>query len=143
MNHYSARQRKDGRYDYTRANKRLGIFPVGYCAGFLEPEEFERVGIHLPDRDKELQEKFRDKYHKDGHETADEACECYRQYLIDHESRFLKHSDELRKCEICGEWTDTMVMVGQSRMYELCENHQDDESIEKVMPKIGEIWGST
>ena len=79
------RQRPDGRWEYAAPD-----FSIGYCqsaelveaairgvvsAGLIEEsavaDDLARIYAH------------RNKYHADGHATADEAAECYRGFLAD------------------------------------------------------------
>lgn len=90
MNYDEARQReRDGRWDWTTANRRLGTFPDGYCAGWYTWTQADADRLAMPlDRLLEEQEKdhgaYRAKFHTDGHATKEEAERCYYEYSADH-----------------------------------------------------------
>lgn len=103
MNYYDARQRKsDNRWDYTCMNGDR-VWPVGYCGD-----------------------------HKDGHETAVGAQECYKQYLLD---RHLKLDQRMpgqqRRCQVkgCDAWTQKYASIGVLRMFILCDTHRTLEVV--------------
>lgn len=120
MRHYCARQQTTtGKWDFC-----CGDLPVGYCRGYASLET----------------DPFVVKYHSDGHETAEEACDCYLEYLLDRECREWESSSEQRKCRECGAWTAHMVQVGQCWMENLCPEHATRELIKKHHGPIGEMW---
>jgi len=137
VNYYSAKQRKDGKWDYTCQNDNF-IYPVGYC--------------HLPDVTNEVYNLFpedvkcitenSDKFHECGHETQEEAEECYKQYILDFQLR-LKTEDKntQRKCQVCGEWT-TLLAIVDTKMFQLCDEHNNRDEVEKLYGKVGMIWTS-
>ena len=85
---------------------------------------------------------FRHKYHTEGHTSAEEAEACYRDFLLDQELTFNhKSGDAQRKCEICEQWTQLYACIDM-RIFNLCENHQNRESVEKLFNSISEIWSS-
>jgi hypothetical protein len=122
MNYDEPRQREtDKRWDYTTHNKRTGTRSIGYCRGWDE-----KTGEKLRPN--------KDKFHTDGHETREEALECYRQYQLDNELFFGKELlDSQARCIECGEWTQLMVQVGYGvgRVFVLCEKHQNRETVAK------------
>lgn len=135
MRHYCAQQQtQTGKWDYC-----CGDQPVGYCAGFpsaectvLPPEVWQSYLAEC--------EPFRDKYHTAGHDTEEEACDCYLEYLLDRECREWESSSEQRKCRECGTWTTHMVQVGQCWMENLCSEHATRELIKKHYGSVGEMW---
>lgn len=141
MRHYSARQRTDGRWDFTCGNQ-----PVGYCGEFIEWGDNERkmfgenFANHVIEEQKDY--KFRHKHHIDGHATAEEACECYKQYLLDNNMRVSNNKNSQHKCGVCGEWTTQFVQVGESWLRTLCEKHSNKEEVEKIYKAPSEIWCS-
>lgn len=143
MNYLQPRQRQsDGQWDFTSMNDGR-VHPVGYCDKKPDPADFERLGIHVSQAELERWEKYGDKYHTDGHVTEDGAIECYRQYELDNRLRLdCKHSDEQRKCEVCGHWTDTAAMVGAYRVYELCDIHRTRDEVEKLFKGSSQIISS-
>lgn len=135
-----------GRWDYTRRNDHR-IWPKGYCAGWrdLSPEVYglgeDSVAFK---RDQERMEKFRAKYHNDGHATKEEACACYREYLLDQELRLDKQmSGQKRICQVegCNEWTQGMAEVGHEPFI-LCDQHRTREEVEKLFGDVGETFSS-
>lgn len=114
MNYYDARELKDGGWHYTSANRRSGTHPVGYC-------------------------------HEHGpHETADEARECFRRYLLDGQRE-----------EAYGDWTgcewegcDTPTKKGLTTRpplghgFALCDEHRTAENLEALTPDVGQIMAS-
>lgn len=142
MNYFSARQRQDERWDYTCMHGQ--IYPVGYCRPWRDwtDEELARIGWSrdhpglVRDRD------FAHKHHGDGHTTSEEACECYKEYLLDHDLHLMKEDgDTQRRCEVCGRWTQLYAVLKMHVWY-LCEEHNSREAVEKLFPTPGEIWSS-
>jgi len=150
MNHYLPRQRvTDSRWDYVLENRRTGVRPLGYCAGYREldpaapgmvltPAQVEQVNaLHRP---------LRAKFHDDGHATAAEACACYRRYLLDTTPpRF--HPDRpdattQHKCVKCGTWCSGGAYVGREDLGPLCAEHRTLAVVEELYPAIGEAWSS-
>jgi len=128
MNYYEPKQRKsDGRWDYTRNNH-----PTGYCHAFREFDKEFVENFHISASEVEKHNSFANKYHADGHESADEACECYKQYQLDHQLQ-LDHEDpnEQRKCQVCGEWTTKFATLDYS-IFQLCDEHRTREEVEKL-----------
>ena len=125
MNYFGARQREsDRRWDFTQ--KRDGsIWPVGYCSG---KSEFSGS-------------------HEDGHASADEACACYRKYLLETSARFDEDraaSNTQHRCEApdCTEWTSGVGMVDDTYRWWLCAQHRTHEMLEKLMPPVWTITSS-
>lgn len=140
MNYFAARQREcDKRWDYTC--KRDGvIYPVGYCAGWREPQP----GILTPGQIKEwLNEAIphQDKFHNDGHATAEEARECYKQYLLDFSLHLNCDASVALKCEMCDSLTTKRAKVDSST-WALCDVHRTRENVEALYGPIGEIWST-
>ncbi len=135
MNHYAARQRTDGRWDYTCANPRSRTHPVGYCRAYreLKPESglFDAVQCELENA---RIRPFAHKYHDDGHGTADEACDCYREYLLDQRLQLhpsSKDAEVLRKCTVCGVYTSGYAEL-QMSVWWLCDEHRSRDEVEKL-----------
>lgn len=111
MNYYGPRELHDdgeptGTYHYTRRNDSR-VWPLGYCAGTPETthEEWdERMGANAPDTwdedeterpvhlkdakrglrvNREIVEMVGEKFHDHGHDTEEEAIECYTEYCLD------------------------------------------------------------
>ena len=119
MNYYDARERKGadgkgtGKWHYTCENDGR-IYPVGYCAQGCE-----------------------------GHDTPEEACEHYRQYLLNERTRYdgQLHGEQ-RECAVCGAWTQGVVYVDGWHSYVLCDEHRNREEMERLYPKVGQIMSS-
>lgn len=135
MNYSDARQRQsDGRWDYTTNGH-----PVGYCREWRDWDEVTRAlspaayAQYVADKDK---------YHSHGHATEDEARECYRDYILDHQLRLnLVNSGTQSKCEICGEWTQKYAML-PFQIFKLCDLHNNREEVEKLFGTVGQIISS-
>lgn len=146
MNYYQARKREtDGRWDFTCRNDDQ-IWPVGYCRAyrpFTGNELWMVGGAEHAAYENAKEEPFKDKYHEDGHATADEAADCYRLYVLDHRIRLNEEAaDEQRKCEVCGEWTTLRASVDHGAGWPLCVLHNNREEVEKLYPAVSQIWSS-
>lgn len=141
MNYYKARQRKDGRWDYTCQNGDL-IWPVGYCDEYrdLDPKYFPGFPPEWFEHKRQEREPTKHKHHTDGHATAEEAEACYREYLLDHEIHQGNWTAQLH-CAVCQSWTTGFASVGQMGYWSLCEEHNNRTEIEKLF-EVGEIWSS-
>jgi hypothetical protein len=153
MQHYTPRKRLDGRYDYTAASGQM-IWPVGYCHPYKpwqpedlrwlgDPEEREAEALRLELK----QAPWCFKYHGTGHETPEEAVECYRQYLLDQELRFYQDSPEAdtqHRCAECQAWTSGWAEVGYGigRLIHLCADHRVRWAAEKHYARSREAWSS-
>lgn len=115
MNYYDARQLEtSGRWHYTCKNDGR-IWPVGYC------------------RD-----------HPEGHEIEAEARNCYREYLIRERTQYQDgvSATSQHKCRECQTWTTGYATVGESALYELCDDHRNEMIIRKLYPVVGQIISS-
>lgn len=141
MNYYEPLQRQDTkRWDYTQSRDGR-TWPIGYCRGWREESEDElvaRLGDHMGRRAYEAQERRRaerERYHEDGHETRAEACDCYKQFVLDHyvNYEFGTSENTQHKCEFegCEEWTQRAVMINHFT-HHLCDAHANRESLEKL-----------
>jgi hypothetical protein len=141
MNHYAARQREsDKRWDYTcRNNSRF--WAVGYCAGWREPQPDVLPKDQIRQWIDEMTP-HRGKFHTDGHETPEEACDCYRRYMLDFSMRLDgEWSDAQHKFKVCGAWTNGYAQVASST-WTLCDEHRTREQVETLYGPMGEIWSS-
>jgi anaerobic ribonucleoside-triphosphate reductase len=77
----------------------------------------------------------------EGHNTEKEACEHYRQYLLDTRLRYFTENNEQRKCKVCGEWTQGRATIDME-IFDLCPTHQTREVVETLYGKVGECWSS-
>jgi hypothetical protein len=130
MNYYQPRQREDSlRWDFTCKRDRQ-VWPIGYCSGK------SHEGPHA------------DKYHDDGHASAEEAAQCYRLYLLDNELRFDDGGDSrvLRVCQYpgCEEFTGGSATVGcgPCAVYSLCAEHRTREAVEEMFQAPDNIISS-
>ena len=136
MNHSCARQRNDGRWDYTRNGR-----PWGYCC------EYRPVPPDIPGAEQwnAKLEPLQHKFHTDGHATEEEACECYKQYLLDTSLQLVaaepKNANQQHRCQVCKAFTACYATVGTYRMFTLCPTHQTREEVEKLL-RVGESWES-
>lgn len=120
MNYYDALPLSDGSgWHYVQQNRRTGTHPVGYCRD------------HGP------------------HETAEEARECFRRYLLDGARE-----------ESYADWTGCEAPVGGEERcdrptkkglttrpplgtgYALCDEHRTTEQLEKLAGRVGRIAAS-
>jgi hypothetical protein len=142
MRYYKARQRKDGKWDYTCS---MGdyIHPVGYCAAYREwtKEDEDRFAIPADDPQVVKSRSFKDKHHDCGHDSPKEAEECYKQYLLDQKLHKGFSNEVQRKCQVCGEWTQHYIEVDM-RFWELCEKHNNRDEVSKLLPAPCETWAS-
>ena len=134
MNYYEAKQRTDGRWDYTRNNH-----GVGYCREYCE---IDLGVVHISESEQEEYRATADKHHTDGHETEEEARECYREYLLDHRLMLnRKMENEQRKCQVCEEWTQGFAEIDQ-RLFTLCDQHNNREAVETLFEAPHIAWSS-
>lgn len=142
MNYLAPLQRQsDGKWDYTRNGH-----PTGYCHAY---RPFEKKDLWIfcnsqeaMDRENEKLGKYAEKYHACGHDTKEEACACYRQYLLDNLIRYDgKDMSSQQKCEVCGEWTQRFAH-GPYEIVVLCDKHCNREDLEKVFHEVGIGWES-
>lgn len=143
-----ALKRLDGRWDFTSSTGSSAPYPLGYCAGWREAptgEEADKLrsstGQWLVDKlasDIEERRPFADRYHTEGHATAAEADECYRQYQLDHELEFHEAPTEpgtLHRCQGhgCREYTAGVAFYGQHQHFYLCDVHRNRETVEALV----------
>lgn len=139
MRHLLALQRKDGRWDFVCMRKDT-VRPVGYCR---EYDAIDVMNYPLSDEEQHHMRSFAHKYHTDGHDTAEEAQECYKRYLLDQRLRLgQRMSNQQQKCRICDAWTDQFVTIGASTLYVLCSQHNNRESVAELYKAPTEIWES-
>lgn len=139
MNYLSARQRQsDEKWDYTYNGA-----PYGYCREYFDPDNYKTwIREHMTPAEVEKIRSFEDKYHTHGHDTKEEACQCYKEYMLDHRLRLDgKDNSCQRKCEKCGEWTQGFAEVGCYQLWFLCDEHRNREVVSELY-KVGESWES-
>lgn len=137
---HQPRQRKsDSRWDYTISSDEEGwAHPAGYCAGWREWTEKDVQLLFNGNAElaaKELAERlpFKQKYHKDGHATAEEATKCHREYELDQELHFFVDPRSQEHCQVCGEWTQGRARLGEFQYFILCNNHQKRSVVTELM----------
>lgn len=142
MNHLCSMQRRDnGRFDYT-----YNGVAYGYCRPYEPiPEDGRIMPAEVAQRENEKMKPFIGNFHDDGHATAEEACECYKRYLLDTRLHLVAeepvNASSQHKCEVCGKFTACNATVGPYRLFTLCLEHQTREQVEKLL-KVGESWES-
>jgi len=143
MNYDGPRQReKSGRFDYTTHNDRTGTAPIGYCAGWRE-ETLEAMQKRLGDvelgemcfRKQEEERELQHKYHEDGHETAEGACACYKECLLDNSLIPGELLGTQNRCRVCDKWTQHVVTVS-GQVFPICETHDMRKSVDQLL-KVG------
>lgn len=112
MNYYEARRKVDGSGWHYTCKNDWYVWPVGYCRE------------HEP------------------HATKEEACDCYRKWLLDNHLRLDgQEANAQHKCRECGEWTSGYA-VCDSTIVVLCDAHRTREVFEKHFPKVAQIISS-
>jgi len=115
VNYYGPLQRKDsGTWDYTCTNGGA-VYRVGYCA--------KEGGC--------------------GHATEEDACACFKRYLLDTSLRLDREMDgqQLRcQSEGCGAFTSGFADVDM-RTFVLCDEHRTREVVERLLV-VRESWSS-
>jgi hypothetical protein len=162
MRHLKARQMLEGshagKWHYTSCSSRGG-YAIGYCSE-IKPcpdcnADGEKLG-NLTDIEggcptcKGRQWVQKADAERCFHDTAEEAQEHYRQYLLDH-ARFYPASGEeekvgntLHRCQApgCQAFTAGAVYVKGSWHFDLCADHRNRETLAQLVPSIGEAWES-
>lgn len=133
MNYYQPLKREsDGRWDFTVTNDGK-TRAVGYCHAW---KDWHDLDVFSPEQNayhkKAFDEQcgpFRDKYHNDGHVSAEEASACYRAYLLDQRLQLrIVEEGVQRECLKCGTWTTLRAQVECLSMLVLCEEHQNKDT---------------
>jgi Fe-S-cluster containining protein len=140
MRHYCAKQREsDKRWDFT-ADFHDVPQPIGYCCAY---REFDTTVVPILESEQAEYRATAHKHHTDGHATVEEACECYKQYLLDHRLRLgATMSNQMQRCRVCEKWTDRFAIVGDSCLYVLCSEHNNRETIDSLYEAPTELWVS-
>lgn len=141
MNHKCALQRKsDARWDYT-----INGHPTGYCCAYEPLKECTYFSKEVVEAENAKMEPFIGNFHTDGHSTKEEACECYKRYMLDTQLRLPakepEKASQAQKCQVCQTWTACIAMVGSYSMFFLCPEHCTRENVEKLY-RVGESWES-
>lgn len=144
MNYYGPRQRKeDNHWDYTVEHDTI-IRPVGYCAGWTERTEvdyksfIDHESVKVALAEQEARRAHVAKYHTTGHEHAEEACLCYRVFLLDNALRLnMEMYDTLKPCLICGTVTNMCAEIDTHNFFILCDLHRSKEEVEHLYLRPG------
>lgn len=142
MNYLCALQRKsNGRWDYSRNS-----VPCGYCRRYVPiPEDGKVVPIEIASAENARMLPLIGNFHVDGHATKEEACECYKRYLLDTRLRLRPEepadASQQNRYEVCRKFTACHASVGPYRMFMLCPEHQTREHVASLL-KVGESWES-
>lgn len=135
MYHKKARQLKNGLWHYTCASNH-DIYPIGYCSLFKTCSKCEgksdgcggdcKYGV------------VKNESPCPGHKTGEEACEHYREYLLDKAHTLTCEHSML--CKICGAETKVLMACDES-YYALCIEHCNREGLNALL-EVYESWGS-
>jgi hypothetical protein len=138
MQYFKAMQRTDGKWDYTVTWDKA-THPVGYCHAWREWTE--NVQVMSPDQYATALAN-QHKYHNHGHDTAEEACACYKEYQLDqHLQLGLENEGVQHRCLICNDWTSKVARVGRWGALALCDKHNNREEVAKLY-EVGESMES-
>ena len=116
MNYYGPREltgqdgQSTGRYHFASAND-YRTAPVGYCANGCS-----------------------------GHDTAEEAREHFKQYLVNEKVDF--RPDQMKRperCKICSDWTRSYARVEAWDFYPLCKDHLTKESVARLLGELSDF----
>ncbi len=146
MRYYCARQRRvDDNWEFTIEFNGLS-YPIGYCIGVPNLDS-ESLIEALGSKESPAYKYYRDyvishltSFHSFGHHSKEEACNCYRKYLLDTRLE-LDHvvSGPRRRCQVCNELTHMMATVDTTHYY-LCDDHRTREMVERFCPPVFERW---
>lgn len=158
MNHDAPRQKKDGTWGYTTLNSRDSQpYAIGYCSPFQEWSDEtialifggEEAGRERYEAYIEPFRQLRHKFHDGGHPDKEAACECFKEYILDHEltlhMHHLKDGVILRACahDECNELTSGYAQAGKGigTLIPLCPEHLNRETVGKLF-QVRERWHS-
>lgn len=143
MNHYKARQLENGKWHYTSRNNG-NIFPVGNCSRFMRCpackllENVNRDCVICKGDNIVI-----DPNPCPGHDTAEEAQQHYKEYLIEgcvfrpKFNEWPKYKCHLEQCN--SESKHSVYIFGTT--YDLCEQHANRETLHEII-SVGESWES-
>ena len=140
MNYLQARQRQtDTRWDFTSMNDNI-VHPIGYCHAY---HELDGTLYPITEEQQTEHRQHQTKYHTDGHATAAEAEQCYKQYLLDRHLKLAQTLiDEQRKCQICHTWTSQYATIDNSCLYVLCPEHNNRTTVDALYEAPSHLWTS-
>lgn len=136
MRQYGPSKRNDGKFDYTCKNH-MQVWAIGFCQGWENIPESKRENMGMSDKFYERLLANKSRFHEDGHDTPEEAIDCYREYqldvLTDYEAEL---KDTKKKCEVCGEWTQGVARVKQvNEEIVLCDEHRTRHVVNELLPE--------
>ena len=138
----TARKGLDKRW-YSTAKVGEYIYLMGYCVPYLPLNKDICAALKMQyDKQREIKlEQNKDKYHYTGHDTREEANRCYYEYILDIELKHIQTPDwqGSTKCYICKSHTNTGIEPQPGVFYWLCEKHNTNETIEKIIPFIPDM----
>ena len=145
MKHYYARQRPyDYRWEFVVDSDGL-VYPAGYCVGVIDLEDPELIES-LGGRDSIAYDYYVKKvtpflhmFHVNGHDSKEEACACYRRYLLDNRTSLDIRMDKEQECLICGLKTLYMASV-DGMSYVLCDGHRNTDELSGLLPVLLELF---
>lgn len=141
MNHLCARQRIDGKWDYT-----YNGCPYGYCRIYEPiPEDAKYMTKEMIIEYNAKMAKLAAKFHDVGHATEKEACDCYAEYLLDVSLQLHptepENADQQNRCQVCKKFTACHAFVGSYHIFILCPEHHNRDEVKKLL-RVGESWES-
>lgn len=148
MIYYNARLRLDGKWDYTYKHDDA-ILPAGYCVPYewIDPYRTDKPHlVYMSDQEKQNIRANREKYHDTGHDTKEEACNCYKNYLLDNRTEYIIDPEQITEvhmyqCAVCKKLTSGYVTVEGYHRFVLCKEHNNRQSME-ILFSVGESWQS-
>ena len=71
----------------------------------------------------------------EGHETKEQAEECYKDYLLESNFNVIVQENQMNKCAICGVFTQNIVSCGYGIPIQkhLCSIHCDKETFRQFL----------
>jgi hypothetical protein len=129
MRHCKARQLSEsGKWHYTcRAGD--AVYPIGYCSKYASDMICEDISAIMSGKND-----------CPGHDTAEEAENHYKQYVLDRLLFFSMQEWPKYKCKECNNEAKFSVSA-DGAFYQLCEIHANKETVSKFLV-IGESWES-
>ena len=127
------RRETDNRWDYVCTTRDV-TFPVGYCAGWVEPEEQQLQAIVGLQETIERVRQHITKFHTDGHAHPLEAALCYRDYLLDTALQLYTPAPKGGAiCLLCRHPTEIAARIPpRYGFFPLCHEHMSRASVEKL-----------
>ena len=117
------------------------VRPKGYCAGWRHDEQIPSYLEGLRERfeaDRAHDEPLREKFHTDGHASAEEAVACFYAYCLDHLREFSARGYMI--CDVCEAPTSRGFDGGHGSLIHhvaLCDAHRTLDHVRAVVPCQG------